>query len=63
MMMKINSWDDENLDLKNNLLRGIYSHGFEKPSNIQQKSINLQPHYLLKKKVTPVLAQMMFLKV
>ena len=29
MMMKINSWDDENLDLKNNLLRGIYSYGFE----------------------------------
>ena len=24
-----NSWDDENLDLKNNLLRGIYSYGFE----------------------------------
>ena len=34
-MNKINSWDDENLDLKNNLLRGIYSYGFENQSSIQ----------------------------
>ena len=29
----------EELDLKNELLRGIYSYGFEKPSIIQQKAI------------------------
>jgi superfamily II DNA/RNA helicase len=29
----------DNLDINDNLLRGIYSYGFEKPSNIQNKSI------------------------
>ena len=29
----------DNLDIKDNLLRGIYSYGFEKPSNIQHKAI------------------------
>ena len=32
-----NSWDD--LDLNTDLLRGIYSYGFEKPSPIQSKGI------------------------
>ena len=31
------SFDD--YDLNENLLRGIYSHGFEKPSAIQQRGI------------------------
>ena len=31
----------DSMELNDNLLRGIYSHGFEKPSNIQQKSINI----------------------
>ena len=31
----------DSMELNENLLRGIYSHGFEKPSNIQQKSINI----------------------
>mgnify|MGYP001475593510 CR=1 FL=1 len=35
----INQWDDEVLDLKPNLLRGIYAFGFEKPSAIQQKAL------------------------
>lgn len=35
----INNFDDMNL--KENLLRGIYSYGFEKPSLIQSKSIPL----------------------
>ena len=34
---QINGWEDENLNLKTNLIRGIYSNGFEKPSSIQQK--------------------------
>ncbi len=35
----ISQWDDEVLDLKSNLLRGIYAFGFEKPSSIQQKAL------------------------
>ena len=35
----INQWDDETLDLKPGLLRGIYAFGFEKPSAIQQKAL------------------------
>ena len=34
---QISNW--ENLDLNTNLLRGIYSYGFENPSPIQQKAI------------------------
>ncbi len=33
------SWDDEHVDLKTNLLRGIYAYGFENPSPIQKKAI------------------------
>lgn len=33
------SWDDEHLELKPNLLRGVYGYGFEQPSPIQKKSI------------------------
>merc|ERR1711881_586112 len=33
----VDSFDD--LDLNENLLRGIYSYGFEKPSAIQQRAI------------------------
>ena len=33
----IKNWDD--LELKENLLRGIYAMSFEKPSEIQQKAI------------------------
>ena len=36
---QINGWEDENLSLKTNLIRGIYSNGFEKPSSIQQKAL------------------------
>jgi len=36
---EINSWEDEDLDLNNNVLRGIYSFGFEKPSSIQKKAL------------------------
>jgi hypothetical protein len=35
----IENWDD--FDIKNDLLRGIYSMGFEKPSPIQKKPLNL----------------------
>lgn len=33
------SWDDEHVELKTKLLRGIYAHGFENPSPIQKKAI------------------------
>ena len=36
---EINSWEDDNLDLKSKLVRGIYSMGFEIPSSIQKKSL------------------------
>lgn len=39
-MIKINSWDDQNLNLKNELLRGIYSYGFENPSSIQKLALH-----------------------
>jgi translation initiation factor 4A len=32
-------FEDENLDLKDNILKGIYSYGFEKPSQIQRVAI------------------------
>ena len=35
----IQSWEDENLDLKSNLLRGIYAYGFENPSPIQKTAV------------------------
>ena len=35
----INEWDDEKLNLKTEILRGIYSYGFEKPSPIQKKGL------------------------
>lgn len=33
----VDSFDDMNL--KENLLRGVYAYGFEKPSAIQQRAI------------------------
>ena len=33
------TWDDEHLELKPKLLRGIYGYGFENPSPIQKKAI------------------------
>jgi len=33
---EINNWDD--LEISPEILRGIYSYGFEKPSPIQKKS-------------------------
>jgi translation initiation factor 4A len=37
--MSFESWDDEQVNLKIKLLRGIYAHGFEQPSPIQKKAI------------------------
>ena len=39
LLYKITSWDDEKLNLKQKLLRGIYAFGFENPSSIQKKAL------------------------
>ena len=39
IMYSFSSWDDETLNLKQKLLRGIYAFGFEKPSSIQKKAL------------------------
>ena len=39
MSKSITTWEDENLDLKPKLLRGIYAYGFEKPSPIQKTAV------------------------
>ena len=36
----IENWEDETLNLNNDLLRGIYSFGFEKPSSIQKTGLH-----------------------
>ena len=36
---KTNKATFDELNLKDNLLRGIFSYGFENPSNIQKKSV------------------------
>ena len=35
----VQTWEDEELNLKCNLLRGIYAYGFEKPSPIQKTAV------------------------
>jgi len=38
-IVTVQTWEDESLDLKDNLLRGIYAYGFEKPSPIQKTAV------------------------
>ena len=38
-LSNIDSWDK--LDISTELLRGIYAYGFETPSNIQKRLLNL----------------------
>jgi len=38
-LYEFTNWEDQNVNLKLKLLRGIYSYGFEKPSAIQRKAI------------------------
>ena len=35
----IDSWENKQLDIPVNILRGIYNYGFETPSNIQKNAI------------------------
>lgn len=38
-LLTFNEWDDDIIDLKPKLMRGIYGNGFEQPSSIQKKAI------------------------
>ena len=38
-LLTFNEWDDEVINLKQKLMRGIYGNGFEQPSSIQKKAI------------------------
>lgn len=38
-MNTFEKWDDDNVNIKINLLRGIYANGFEQPSPIQKQAI------------------------
>ncbi len=54
---EIEDWEDEHLDLKEPLLRGIYSHGFEAPSPIQKKCLYPLSRYKEKGEFCDILAQ------
>jgi translation initiation factor 4A len=54
---EISSWEDENLNLKLSLLRGIYSFGFEKPSSVQKKVLYPMTKNLYKQRLKDIIAQ------
>ena len=39
MVNTFDNWDDDNVNLKLTLLRGIYGYGYEQPSKIQKEAI------------------------
>ncbi len=53
----INNWEDEKLNLKNELLRGIYSFGFEKPSPIQKQGLYPMIYNKYKNGLKDIIAQ------
>ena len=53
----VQTWEDETLDLKENLLRGIYSYGFEKPSPIQKTAVPTMVSEIKEKKRRDIIAQ------
>jgi translation initiation factor 4A len=53
----VQTWEDETLDLKENLLRGIYSYGFEKPSPIQKTAVPTMVSETKEKKRRDIIAQ------
>ena len=40
VIKEVKNWDE--LELKEDILRGIYAHGFETPSQIQKTAISLE---------------------
>ena len=54
---EINGWEDEELNLKSKLVRGIYSMGFEIPSSIQKKALYPMVRNINKNRHRDIIAQ------
>lgn len=54
---EISSWEDENLNLKMSLLRGIYAFGFENPSSVQKKVLYPMTKNRYQKRLKDIIAQ------
>ncbi len=54
---EISSWEDENLNLKLSLLRGIYAFGFENPSSVQKKVLYPMTKNYYQKRLKDIIAQ------
>ena len=54
---EISGWEDEELDLKAKLVRGIYSMGFETPSSIQKKAIYPMTRNIINNRHRDIIAQ------
>ncbi len=54
---EINGWEDEKLDLKPKLVRGIYSMGFEIPSSIQKTALYPMIHNVINNRHRDIIAQ------
>jgi len=54
---EISSWEDDTLNLKLSLLRGIYSFGFEKPSSVQKKVLFPMTKHRYKTRLKDIIAQ------
>lgn len=56
-LYEISGWEDENLNLKGKLVRGIYSMGFEIPSSIQKKALYPMIHNINNNRHRDIIAQ------
>ena len=54
---EIDGWEDEKLDLKPKLVRGIYSMGFEIPSSIQKTALYPMIHNVINNRHRDIIAQ------
>lgn len=54
---EISGWEDEELDLKAKLVRGIYSMGFETPSSIQKKALYPMTRNIINNRHRDIIAQ------
>lgn len=56
-LYEITGWEDDNLNLKGKLVRGIYSMGFEIPSSIQKKALYPMIHNINNNRHRDIIAQ------
>ena len=56
-LYEISGWEDENLQLKAKLVRGIYSMGFEIPSSIQKTALYPMIHNIHNNRHRDIIAQ------